>query len=434
MMLRPTVLVLALAASSFAWSQALDPPERVARLSYAEGQVAFQDSQSSARSALPDRPLIPGDHLITEAGGRLELTLGTAAIRLDENTELTFVGLDEATVWVELNAGTANVILHELLQGEMFEIVTPNTAIALREPGEYRVEVQAHDSTQLTVRAGTAEVETAAGPVPVTAGQRVQLEGRDALARLAAAEPQDAFDEWVLSRERQLDEMESRYAMQDDAGYDELDNYGEWYDDSSYGRVWLPSYAYGGWDPFRHGRWERDGYGWAWVNPLPWSAFTFHSGRWAYLHHLSRWCWTPGSRDHSTNVARVTHPFGHLRGAVRVRTNGDQRGDQRFVAGSNAIPRQADRDRRTAARPASTSGGRTGRGTMVRSSGGNQSQPRQIASAPRSGSTTMRPSGSSSSFSSSRSSNSTIAASSRSASRSATPSRTTRAFGTPQQP
>ena len=142
MLLRPALLVLALTASSLAWSEASDPPDRVVRLSYVEGQVAFRGAEEAARHELPDRPLIPGDRLTTERGGRAELSLGTATIRLDEQTEFSIVDLDATTVRIQLNEGTASIVLHDLSEDETFEIDTPNTAIALQEPGEYRLEVR----------------------------------------------------------------------------------------------------------------------------------------------------------------------------------------------------------------------------------------------------------------------------------------------------
>jgi len=46
---------------------------------------------------------------VTEAGGRAELALGTATVRLDERTELSISTLDATTVRVELNHGTVSV-------------------------------------------------------------------------------------------------------------------------------------------------------------------------------------------------------------------------------------------------------------------------------------------------------------------------------------
>lgn len=438
MMLRPTLLVAALAASSFAWGQALDPPERIARLSYVEGQVAFQPVHDAPSTTLPDRPLAAGDRLLTDRGGRAELALGTAAIRLDESSELAIVALDPANVRVELAAGTVNVHLRELYEDETFEIATPSTSIALDAPGEYRVEVPPDGATALTVRGGLANVATAGGAVRVGDGQRVELDGRDALARLAAPAPADAFDDWVLNREVQLADAEPpRYTPYegeeyvDGEEYEELDSYGEWYDEPRYGRVWMPAYAYGGWSPFSHGRWVRVGYGWSWFDPLPWSAFTFHSGRWAFLHHLNRWCWVPGPRfhgrhfrhgrdfDHRHRFADDTRPFGHPRRRDRSQDDRDDpprdarsredgeavlrralwrsnpKTDERrpVAATTRSEPRRIDADRPTVFRPDVESEKRSQAESVRRLDDRSRTPTWRPSSASRGSSTTARPSG-----------------------------------------
>ena len=336
MILRPALLVLALAASSLAQGQALDPPERVARLSYAEGRVMFQGPGDASPSGLPDRPLMPGDRLTTERDARAELALGTATIRLNEQTEFSVIALDAATVRLELTAGSAIVHLRELLEGESFEFTTPNATIAMHSAGEYRVNVFADDATELTVRAGAAEVTTTGGPVRIADGQRVRLEGRDALASLAAPLPADAFDDWVLEREVQLAEAqpppgETLEGVDDEA----LNDYGEWYDEPSYGRVWMPSYAYGGYDPFRYGHWQRVGLGWSWVDTMPWGFYTSNYGRWAYLHNRNRWCWVPTRRDHGRHFAHDTRPYRRPRDDAR-----DARRPAGFAARCPRAPRR----------------------------------------------------------------------------------------------
>src|SRR5512134_3678492 len=98
MKLRPILLVLALAAPGLAGGQALDQAERIARLSYVEGDVTFQAAQQRPTTRLPDRPLRPDDRIITERDGRAELALGTATVRLDKHSELTFLDLDETAI------------------------------------------------------------------------------------------------------------------------------------------------------------------------------------------------------------------------------------------------------------------------------------------------------------------------------------------------
>jgi hypothetical protein len=406
MKLPRTLLVLALSASSLAWGEPLDSPERIARLGYVEGQVAFQAAQESAPSTLPDRPLIPGDRLVTEAGGRAELTLGTATVRLDEGTELSISTLDATTVRVELNQGTASVHLRELYDDETFEIATPNTTLALRASGEYRIAVPTDGTTDLTVRSGSADAMTAGGPVRVADGQRVRLEGRQALASLVTPRAADAFDDWVLEREVQLADLEpSPEMMANGDEYEELGRYGEWYEEPSYGRVWMPSYAYGGYDPFRNGHWQHYGMSWVWVDSMPWGYHMFHSGRWAYLDHLHRWCWVPARRHHPREHVADTRPVRLRRDDGRPTDYGKDQppvlrpgsdDDRREpVATTQGGPRRIDADRVPVWRRDVESTKTSRNESRAPRVNPDQAPPERPASAPQGGTTTMRPSRSS---------------------------------------
>jgi len=417
MILRPALLVLALAASGLAQGQALDPPDRVARLSYAAGRVMFQGPADASPSGLPDRPLMPGDRLTTERDGRAELALGTATIRLNEQTEFSVIDLDATTVRVELTAGSAIVHLRELFQEETFEFVTPNATIALQSAGEFRVNVFADDATELTVRGGIAEVTTTGDPVRVADGQRVRLEGRDALASLAAPLPADDFDDWVLEREVQLAEAQPPQGKP-------LDEYGEWYEEPSYGRVWMPSYAYGGWDPYGYGHWQQIGFGYGWVDPMPWGYYTSNYGRWAYLHHRNRWCWVPPRHEpHWRQAARVTHPLmpprEYARLDDRARRDDD---DRRPVATSSGQPRRIDADWTPAYRRSVESAKQPGGTVVPITNHGGQNPPPRTTPVRQSGGTTMAPAR-------------PAALSSQPASKPATTTTTTtKAFGKPQIP
>jgi hypothetical protein len=73
-----------------------DPPGRVARLSYASGAVSFNPAGTDDwTSAVVNRPLTIGDKLWTDNGARAELNLGTAAIRLSDQTGFSFLNLDD---------------------------------------------------------------------------------------------------------------------------------------------------------------------------------------------------------------------------------------------------------------------------------------------------------------------------------------------------
>ena len=392
----------------------------------------YQGPGDTSPSGLPDRPLMPGDRLTTERDARAELALGTATIRLNEQTEFSVIALDAATVRLELTAGSAIVHLRELLEGESFEFTTPNATIAMHSAGEYRVNVFADDATELTVRAGAAEVTTTGGPVRIADGQRVRLEGRDALASLAAPLPADAFDDWVLEREVQLAEAqpppgETLEGYEDEA----LNDYGEWYDEPSYGRVWMPSYAYGGYDPFRYGYWQRVGLGWSWVDTMPWGFYTSNYGRWAYLHTgiagagCRRGAITGGTsrttrgRTGGPAMMRGRETTGGIRGPMSPRAA------TTMSAGRARLwPSYRGASTRTgqpAYRRSVESAKKSRSGTVVPSTNGGQNPPPRTTPVRQSGGTTMAPARPAES-------------SSQTSSRPATTTTTTKAFGKPQIP
>lgn len=292
MFLRPAALVFALAASALAWGEDRDGAERLAWLAYVEGEIEFQGAGARPTASLPDRPLARGDRLATRRDSRAELSLGTAALRIEADTEVSIADLRAKSIRLELTGRSVSVHLHELLTDERFELVTPTATIVLNWVGEYRVDVVTEGATALSVRSGVATVATAGGPVEVLGGQRVVIEGRGARATLVASPPRDDFDDWVLEREVQLAATEP---PRDGAGSD-YERYGEWVEDPQYGRVWAPDVTYSSW--------RSSG---VWIS----------SGRWVYLDHFGRWCWVPPSpRPTPTPLpqyARETHPYGGSR-------------------------------------------------------------------------------------------------------------------------
>jgi len=370
MLLRSAALLFALAASGLAWGEAVDPRERLAYLSYVEGPVSFTGAGVRA-STLPDRPLRRGDRLATDRDGRAELWVAAAVVRLDEQSALSIARMDPTRTELALERGTLSLQVRALLAGETIVVATPLRDIAIAEPGEYRVEVLAEDAVALTVYAGAARLTTDDGVLPVTAGQRVQLEGRET-ARLAALPPTDAFDDWILARELRLAEAEA--APEDATAYEDLDRYGAWYGDATYGRVWSPYYS-NGWTPIHDRHWRQDGIGWSWMIAGSWGSITVRSGYWSYIETLHRWCWVPRPVQLPEHFARETHPFGRPRVQTASQAYYGDGGTRGRISGGNG-----------------TSGS-----TIFRSfGGGGQSAGSGTSSSGRSVAT-MRPSGSSSS-------------------------------------
>src|ERR1700751_4144106 len=137
-----------------------DPPGRVARLSYARGAVSFNPAGTDDwTSAVLTRPLTIGDKLWTDNGARAELNLGTAAIRLGDQTGFSFLNLDDRATQIQMTEGRLNVRVRRLDQDELFEIDTPNLAFSILRPGIYRINVnESGDATMVAVQTGEGEV------------------------------------------------------------------------------------------------------------------------------------------------------------------------------------------------------------------------------------------------------------------------------------
>ena len=87
-----------------------DPPTRVARLSFINGQVSFSPAGTDDWvAAVLNRPMTTGDKLWTDQNSRAELHIGSASIRLGEQTGFSFLNLDDRMMQVRLTEGTISV-------------------------------------------------------------------------------------------------------------------------------------------------------------------------------------------------------------------------------------------------------------------------------------------------------------------------------------
>ena len=135
-------LVLGLARAQDNEPYEADPPDRAARLSYIQGDVSMQPAgEEDWAPAILNRPLTTGDKLWTERDARAEIQVGQAAVRLGANTGFSFLNVDDDTIQMRMTAGVINVRVRALDENDHIEIDTPNVALSLVRPGNYRVEV-----------------------------------------------------------------------------------------------------------------------------------------------------------------------------------------------------------------------------------------------------------------------------------------------------
>ena len=131
---------------------AQDPPGRVARLSYSVGSVSFQPGgEGDWVQAVANRPLTTGDNLWADKDSRAELQTGSTSIRMDSETSVTFLDLDDRTTQLKLSQGSIFVRVRHLDDDDHFEIDTPNLAFQIQRTGEYRIDVNA-DGTETDAR------------------------------------------------------------------------------------------------------------------------------------------------------------------------------------------------------------------------------------------------------------------------------------------
>jgi hypothetical protein len=273
-----------------------DPPSRVARLNWISGDVAFQPATvDDWTTATLNYPLTTGDHLFINPGGRAEMQIDGAALRLDSSTNFGFLNLDDDTVQISLTEGSLDIRLRNIDTGEIFEIDTPNGAVTLQQAGDYRIDADPNRNiTLVTVRDGEAEMYQDGNSLMVTAHQTVRFTsaGQDVNREY----PPDDFDNFVASRNGAEDSVNraSDYVSDEMTGAEDLYAYGRWDEDPLYGAVWVPPVD-AGWAPYTTGRWVFvEPWGWTWVDEAPWGFAPFHYGRW--VNARGGWVWIPGER------------------------------------------------------------------------------------------------------------------------------------------
>ncbi len=293
--------VLAVAASlailTFSGWASADPPSRVARLAYATDAVSFSPAgENDWVQGTMNRPLTTGDRLWSGDGARAEIQVGSAAIRMDAHTSVAILSLDDQITQLQLTQGTLAVRVRRLVDGETFEVATPNLAFTLRQPGDYRITVEPDgDATTIILRKGQGEAYGDGAAYVIDTRQPYRFTGTGLREYRAVDAPRlDEFDRWASERDRRFDRsVSARYVSPDVIGYQDLDANGTWRVDASYGNVWIPSRVPANWAPYRDGHWAWvDPWGWTWVDDAPWGFAVSHYGRWAHVQGV--WGWVPG--------------------------------------------------------------------------------------------------------------------------------------------
>jgi hypothetical protein len=292
--------LLTLAGVSALWA---DPPTRVGRLNYISGTVSYHpESVEDWATATLNYPLTIGDNLWTDKDGQAEVHVGSTAVRLASNTDISFLNLNDQTIQIRLSTGSLNIRLRTLGPNEAIEVDTPNASLSLLRAGSYRIDVQQSGDTAVTARSGEIEVTAGNSVFPLPQQQTATITGTDSSTyQLASALPLDDWDQWCQARDQKEDHIASaQYVPPAEVdGVEDLDQNGTWSVDPQLGPVWAPAVTVAGWAPYHFGHWAWvDPWGWTWIDDAPWGFAPFHYGRWAF--RSNSWVWVPG--------AHIGHP------------------------------------------------------------------------------------------------------------------------------
>lgn len=283
--------VLALMACSVLAQAQSEAPARVGRVSLVQGPVTIStEDGDQPEGALVNWPVTSDNRITTARNARTEIRIGSTAVRLDGDSSLEVLELDDDRLQLLLHYGSANIRVRnaEVLDG--FSIETPQGRVRMREAGRIRIDAISGTSV-VDVFDGVALVDADGSTISVRPGRRVEMRQGDLLTALAV---RTSFDDWARLRDQQDDRVVSdRYVTTEMTGYEELDRYGSWSDSSEYGPVWLPRHVSSGWAPYRDGRWTWvSPWGWTWIDNAPWGYAPSHYGRWVMINQ--RWGWAPG--------------------------------------------------------------------------------------------------------------------------------------------
>jgi hypothetical protein len=279
----------------------IEPPGRVGRLAFADGTVSFHDDEENGWTrAVVNTPLTTGDALWTEPNSRSEISLAGTRIRMDGSTELDMSQIDDSRVRLQLAQGRLDVKTAQMDTSQPYEILTPRGAITLQQQGDYYIEAGSQqDPTRLGVRSGAAQIQGLNGQVlAVRPGEVGEVYGDGSSMQLKTfrATPPAPAAAWA-SRDRQVVyDQQPQHLPVGMTGYEDLNAYGNWINDGSYGQVWVPRSTPAGWAPYRTGHWSYvKPWGWTWIDEQPWGFAPYHYGRWANSNN--RWVWVPPQRE-----------------------------------------------------------------------------------------------------------------------------------------
>ncbi len=320
------IILFLLVLFSAMWAgSAVDAAIIVGRISHIEGEIyRYMDVDESWVATSLQSPAGTQDVLATGDNSRAEIAFpDNQLMRLDENTEIEILNLDDDIAEFTLQSGLAR-FYNRSSAGKM--IVETARGTVKIGPGS-AIDVQA-DEQAVTVSAvrgeatfhsyddGVEKIEVLSGSTSLEFLEKSIIAGVGPIDRKWdnwCADREGLWNRNNLVRSEHLPESMQEYAYA-------MEPYGRWqriYYRGYYYWAWKPHSVAVGWSPYTTGYWQ-DWHGSpVWTDHNPWGWVTHHHGNWINMH--GAWLWTP--YVHVSHVAGVTVIGFNIRFGKRYRSH-----------------------------------------------------------------------------------------------------------------
>jgi hypothetical protein len=276
-----------------------DGPVRLARFAYVSGNVSWRPDETAQWSdATVNIPLREGAQIWVADGGRAEIQFDDGSVvRFGSGAVATLQTLysdeDGEFTEIKLNGGLATLCLKHAVS--VYQVDTPLASVKAAGPSEFRLGVD--KGLEVGVRLGKAVVEGQQNQANLVAGDYLSVADAQAAFSVGKLPHEDSWDLWNDERDDLLNDADNPAAnylppdIEIVAG--DLNDYGTWSNDATYGHVWRPKVPTPDWRPYHDGHWTWVApFGWTWVSKEPWGWAPYHYGTWVY--QKDGWAWVPG--------------------------------------------------------------------------------------------------------------------------------------------
>jgi hypothetical protein len=274
---------------------------RIVRLSFVEGDVAYQRPGSPWQRANMNLPVQQDFSLRTDAGYAEVEFDGGLMVRLAPNTQIEFPELSliagAKVTSLKLDKGTI-ITTTNISRNDQVSIASGNLNVTVAHSGRFRMDASEIQNF-VTAFHGKVDVVNGSSTTELESGKTLHFGVAEGTSTVDRNQPLDAFDKWVAQRDDAQQMAQSgagEFTSQRNYAYStgDLYNYGLWYNVSGYGMLWQPYGVDSLWMPFGNGMWMfgDPGFGWMWNSFEPWGWLPYHYGGWVNIAGQG-WFWAP---------------------------------------------------------------------------------------------------------------------------------------------